>query len=78
MEITINFAKDTVHYDTEEKFGDLKQDLFGVESFSIHKCGSRYYVDFLIDNGRDHEIVWSYPCKFTDHGTYLVVDIKDI
>ncbi len=77
MEIIINLAKDTVRYDTEEKYGELKQDLFGVENFSIYKCGSRYHVDFLIDNGH-REIVWSFPCKFTDCGLNLVVDIKDI
>ncbi len=78
MEIIINLAKDTVRYDTEKEYGTLKHGLFGVEDFSIHRRSGRgYHVDFLIDNGH-REIVWSFPCKFTDHGLNLVVDIKDI
>ncbi len=82
MEIIIHLAKDTVRYDTEKEYGTLKHGLFGVEDFSIHRRSGggyhvEYYVDFLIDNGH-REIVWSFPCKFTDHGLNLVVDIKDI
>lgn len=75
MEIIINLVHDTIMYNKESKHGTLKSGLFGAEDFSIHERAFTTTVDFEIDLG-DRTSVWSYPCKFTDHGNRLVVTVE--
>ncbi len=75
MEIIINLTHDIARYDPESQHGTLKNNMFGAEDFNIYECGGKFYVDFGIDDGAQ-ETVWTYPCKFTDHGLRLVVTIE--
>ncbi|AUR91536.1 hypothetical protein NVP1161O_094 [Vibrio phage 1.161.O._10N.261.48.C5] len=72
MELTINLKHDVLHYHPVFMEGSLKDtNLFGYQEFSIAEFKTHFEIDFV---GEDSTL-WSYECKFTDHGSRLVVII---
>ena len=72
MELIINLKHDVWSYHHVSMKGSLKDtNLFGYQEFNITELKTHFEVDFVGDDGT----LWSYECKFTDHGTQLVVTI---
>lgn len=74
MKLIINLTHDVVKYNKETKSGLLKENVFGCESFQISEFSGKFSVAFEDDVC---ELLWTYPCYFTDHGGLLHVIIGE-
>lgn len=72
MELIINLTHDVLYYEEGALRGSLKnENLFGFQKFGITEMKTHFEIDFYGDDGS----IYTYECKFTDHGKRLVVVI---